>query len=155
MEQNIQGEDNTPKRGKGRPRLEETMKPEWYKIIIDAGVEGKHITQFLIELGISWEGHYRLLKTNKKYSEAFMQYQKLCEDWWFNKAYESMSENNGAGFNTKLWQVIMTNKFKNNWKSEKYIDVTTQGEKIDNSTSPIQIEIIKAQMGQDGTEGGL
>ena len=155
MEQNTQGEDTTPKRDKGRPRLEETMKPEWYKIIIDAGIEGKHVTQFLIELGISWEGHYRLLKTNKKYSEAFNQYQKLCEDWWFNKAYESMSENNGAGFNTRLWQVIMTNKFKNNWKSEKHIDVTTQGEKIDNSTSPIQIEIIKAQMGQDGKEGEL
>ena len=66
-----------------------------------------------------------------------------------------MSENNGAGFNTRLWQVIMTNKFKDNWKSEKHIDVTTQGEKIDNSTSPIQIEIIKAQMGQDGTEGEI
>ena len=68
MGQNIQGEG---KRGRGRPKLEETMNPEWYKIIIDAGVEGKHITQFLIELGISWEGHYRLLKTNKKYSESF------------------------------------------------------------------------------------
>ena len=64
-----------------------------------------------------------------------------------------MSQNNGSGFNTRLWQVIMTNKFKDNWKSEKHIDVTTQGEKIDNSTSPIQIEIIKAQMGQDGIEG--
>ena len=60
-----------------------------------------------------------------------------------------MSENNGAGFNTRLWQVIMTNKFKNNWKSEKHIDVTTQGEKIDNSTSPLQIEIIRTNMGQD------
>jgi hypothetical protein len=153
MEQNTQEEDNTSKKGPGRPRLEQTMNPEWYKIVVDAGVQGKHITQFLIELGISWEGHYRLLKTNKKYSEAFMQYEKLCEDWWFNKAYESMSENNGAGFNTRLWQVIMTNKFKKNWKSEKHIDVTTQGEKIDNTTGPIQIEIIKAQMGNDGTEG--
>jgi len=150
MEQNTQEEG---KRGRGRPKLEETMNPEWYKIIIDAGIEGKHVTQFLIEIGISWEGHYRLLKTNKKYSEAFNQYQKLCEDWWFNKAHESMIENNGAGFNTRLWQVIMTNKFKNNWKSEKHIDVTTQGEKIENTTQPIQIEIIKAQMGQDGTEG--
>lgn len=152
MEQNTQEEG---KRGRGRPKLEETMNPEWYKIIIDAGIEGKHVTQFLIEIGISWEGHYRLLKTNKKYSEAFNQYQKLCEDWWFNKAHESMIENNGAGFNTRLWQVIMTNKFKNNWKSEKHIDVTTQGEKIENTTQPIQIEIIKAQMGQDGTEGEL
>lgn len=154
MEQNTQGEGKS--RGRGRPRLEETMNPEWYKIIIDAGVEGKHITQFLIDLGISWDGHYRLLKTNKKYSEAFNQYQKLCEDWWFNKAYESMNQNNGAGFNTRLWQVIMTNKFKDNWRAEKHIDVTTQGEKIEGTTTtPIQIEIIKKQMGQDGTEGEL
>ena len=47
----------------------------------------------------------------------------------------------------------MTNKFKNNWKSEKHIDVTTQGEKIDNSTSPLQIEIIRTNMGQDDKEG--
>ena len=149
MEQNTQGEDNTPKRGPGRPRLEETMNPEWYKIIVDAGTQGKHITQFLIELGISWDGHHRLLRTNKKYSEAFMEYQKLCENFWFEMAHNSMVDNEGAGFNTRLWQVIMTNKFKNNWKSEKHIDVTTQGDKIDNSTGPIQIEIIRKEMGTD------
>lgn len=149
MEQNTQGEDNTPKRGPGRPRLEETMNPEWYKIIVDAGIQGKHITQFLIELGISWDGHHRLLRTNKKYSEAFMEYQKLCENFWFEMAHNSMVDNEGAGFNTRLWQVIMTNKFKNNWKSEKHIDVTTQGDKIDNSTGPIQIEIIRKEMDED------
>ena len=149
MEQNTQGEDNTPKRGPGRPRLEETMNPEWYKIIVEAGTQGKHITQFLIELGISWDGHHRLLRTNKKYSEAFMEYQKLCENFWFEMAHNSMVDNEGAGFNTRLWQVIMTNKFKNNWKSEKHIDVTTQGDKIDNSTGPIQIEIIRKEMGTD------
>jgi hypothetical protein len=145
-------EDN--KRGPGRPRLEDTMNPEWYKIIIDAGKEGKHITQFLIELGISWEGHGALLKRNKKYSEAMDEYQKLCENWWYNKAHESMEENEGAGFNTKLWSIVMTNKFKQNWKSEKHIDVTTQGEKLEPSKNPIQIEIIRKEMGKDDDTNG-
>ena len=58
------------------------------------------------------------------------------------------------GFNTKLWQVIMTNKFKQNWKSERHIDVTTQGEKLEPSKSPIQIEIIRKEMGKDDDTNG-
>ena len=58
------------KRSKGRPRLETTMSPVWYDVIIQAGKQGKHITHFLSELGISWEGHYSLLKRNLKYYEA-------------------------------------------------------------------------------------
>jgi hypothetical protein len=65
-----------------------------------------------------------------------------------------MSENEGAGFNTKLWQVIMTNKFKQNWKSERHIDVTTQGEKLEPSKNPIQIEIIRKEMGKDEDSNG-
>ncbi len=121
----------------------------WKEIILDAGRNGRHITSYLIELGISWETHYALLERNKEYSEAFSEYQKLCEQWWFNKAHESMDENEGAGFNTRLWQVIMTNKFKNNWKSEKHIDVTTQGEKIEPGKNPIQIEIIRKNISDD------
>ena len=151
---NIQ-EDNEPiKNPVGRPRLEQTMNPEWYKMIIDAGREGKHITQFLIDLGISWDGHHSLLKRNKKYSEAFQEYQKLCENFWFKMAHDSMIDNEGAGFNTRLWQVIMTNKFKQNWKSEKHIDVTTQGEKLEPSKNPIQIEIIRKEMGKDDDTNG-
>jgi hypothetical protein len=151
---NTQEEDEPIKKPVGRPRLEQTMNPEWYNMMIQAGKDGKHITQFLIDLGISWEGHHALLKRNKKYYEAFNEYQKLCEQWWFNKAHESMTENEGAGFNTKLWQVIMTNKFKQNWKSERHIDVTTQGEKLEPSKSPIQIEIIRKEMGKDNDTNG-
>ena len=154
MMSNIQEEDDSIKKPVGRPRLEQTMNPEWYKMMIDAGREGKHITQILIELGISWDGHHALLKRNKKYSEAFLEYQKLCENFWFEMARYSMVENEGAGFNTKLWQVIMTNKFKQNWKSENHIDVTTQGEKLEPSKNPIQIEIIRKEMGKDDDTNG-
>ena len=137
-------EDN--KRGRGRPRVEVTMNPMWKEIMLDAGRQGRHITQFLIDLGISWESHYALLKRNKEYSEAFQDYQKLCENWWFEKAHASMEETEGAGFNTRLWQVIMTNKFKDNWRSERQIDITSQGDKIESTPNPIQIEIIRKQI---------
>lgn len=145
-------ENNEPlRRGRGRPRLEVTMNPMWKEIMIEAGREGKHITNFLIELGISWEGHHALLKRNKEYSEAFMQYQKLCEEFWFDMARRSMVDNEGAGFNTRLWQVIMTNKFKDNWKSEKHIDLSTKGEKLEQPKNNITIEVIKKNI--DGNEG--
>ncbi len=140
-------ENEEPKRGPGRPRLEDTMNPEWYKIIIDAGREGKHITQFLIELGISWEGHHSLLKRNKKYSEAVLHYNKLCENYWYNMAQESMAKNGGNGFNSRLWSLIIRNKFPEHWSESTKIDVSTMGEKI-TSNNKIEIEIIKTKNGR-------
>jgi len=137
------------KPGRGRPRVETRLTPMWKEIILDAGRRGKHITQFLIDLGISFDTHYALLKRNKEYSEAFQEYQKLCEQWWFDKAHSAMEETEGAGFNTRLWQVIMTNKFKDNWKSEKHIDIKTDGEKLNNTNTPIQIEIIRKNITDD------
>lgn len=130
------------KRKPGRPKLEHTMTPEWYNIIIDAGKNGHHITRFLKELGISWEGHYSLLNRNKKYYEAFNEYQKLCEEWWYNIAQDAMVQDGGSRFNSRLWQIIVKNKFKDNWKDDKQIDITTKGETI-NQNTPVQIEILR------------
>lgn len=131
-----------PKNRGGRPRLELTMNPEWYTIMIEAGKNGKHITEFLITLGISWEGHYALIKRNKKYSEALKEYEKLCEQWWYDRAHEAIESGNSNKFNQRLWTIIMKNKFRNNWSDEKQIDITTQGDKISDNNQ-IQIEIIK------------
>lgn len=130
------------KKGPGRPRLETTMPPQWYEIIIDAGRRGKHITDFLITLGISWEGHYELIKRNKKYSEAFKEYNKLCEQWWYERAHEAVESGQSNKFNQRLWLQIVKNKFRDNWRDEKQLDLTTQGDKI-KEDNPIQIEIIR------------
>lgn len=145
MEHQI-NEESQEKRGRGRPRLETTMPTQWYEIIIEAGRNGKHITDFLITLGISWEGHYELLRRNTKYSEAFKEYQKLCEQWWYNKAHEAMSKGESNKFNQRLWAIIMSNKFRDNWR-EKQVDITTQGEKL-NDDKKVQIEIINPKLGE-------
>jgi hypothetical protein len=137
------------KRGRGRPPLETTINPEWYNIIIQAGKSGKHITNFLNELGISWEGHHALLKRNTKYYEAVQEYKKLCEEYWYNLAHASMEKDGGQGFNSRLWSLIVRNKFPEHWSDSTRLDLTSKGEKVGNE--PIQIEIIR-QVRNDGDE---
>jgi len=126
----------------GRPRLEKTIPSNWEEIILEAGRDGKHITQFLCGLGISWEGHYALLKRNTLYSETFKEYQKLSEQWWFERAHEAIASGQSNKFNQRLWTIIMKNKFRDSWSDEKQIDITSAGDKI-NDNSFIQVEIIK------------
>lgn len=125
----------------GRPRLETTIPDGWEDIILDAGREGRHITDFLITLGISWEGHYSLIKRNRKYSEAVNEYKKLCEQFWYNMAHQSMTEDGGQKFNSRLWSLIMRNKFGEHWTEQTKVDVTTNGEAI--GEKPVQIEIVR------------
>jgi len=131
-----------PKRPIGRPRVETYIDPEWYKIIIESGRNGKHVTDFLIKLGISYDTHYELIKRNIVYADAFKEYNKLCENWFYTKAHEALANGESNKFNQRLWTIIVKNKFKDNWKDEKQIDVTTQGDKLNDNKS-IQIEIIQ------------
>ena len=148
---NIQ-EDNGPvRRGRGRPRLEDTMTTQWKEIMLELGKEGKHITEVLTVLGISWNGHYALLERSKEYSQTYSEFLKLAETWWYNRAHEAMTEDNGMGFNTKLWETIMKNRFKDNWRSERYIDLSSKGEKLEQPKNNITIEVIKKNI--DGSEG--
>lgn len=144
--------DSNPKR-RGRPTLEQTITPEWYNIIIDAGKKGKHITQFLLELGISFDGHHALIKRNKKYSEAVDEYNKLCENYWYEMAHKSMEDNGGNGFNSRLWSLIMRNKFSSRWSEASRVDLTTQGGAINNN--PIQIEVIRKTVIDDENENQI
>ena len=115
--------------------------------MLEAGRDGKHLTEVLTILNISWNGHYGLLSRNKEYSQAYSEFLKLAETFWFNLAYESMVENKGMGFNTKLWETIMKNRFKENWKTERQIDVTSMGEKIGDDKN-ITIEIVRNNLGE-------
>lgn len=133
------------KRGRGRPKVETYLDPEWFNIIIESGRTGKHITDFLIKLGICWDTHYELLKRNSKYSEAFKEYNKLCEQWWYERAHEAVESGQSNKFNQRLWLQIVKNKFRDNWKDEKQLDVTTQGDKLTENKS-IQIEIVKSTL---------
>jgi hypothetical protein len=140
--------NDSEKRRPGRPKAETTITPMWREVILEAGREGHHISHFLIELGISYETHYQLIKRNPEYSETVKEYNKLCEDWYFNKARESLEKGESNKFNQRLWTVIMKNKFRDNWHDEKQLDITSGGEKIQ-PDNKIQVEIIKTKLDEE------
>ena len=142
----MENEENTPnKRPVGRPRTETRINPMWKDIILESGRNGKHITDFLIQLGISWDNHYEMIKRNKEYSQTIKEYNKLCEQWWYERAHESIQKGESNKFNQRLWTIVMKNKFRDQWHDEKQIDITTQGDKI-NQDNKIQIEIVKNKL---------
>jgi len=139
--------EDIEKRGVGRPRAENKLPTEWQKIILDAGEKGKHITQFLVELGISFDTHYALLKRNRQYSETVKRYEVLCENYWFNQAHTHMEETGGAGYNSRLFSLIMRNKFGERWSEASKVDITSKDKEI--NTGNIQIEIIKTTLNKE------
>lgn len=132
------------KKPTGRPRIETTLTPMWKEIILDAGQNGRHITQFLNELGISWEGHYKLLVRHKGYNEAVKEYERLCENFWYEMALNSMVNSEGKNFNSRLWSLIVRNKFPDRWSESQKIDISSMGEKI--SEKKIEVEIIRRKI---------
>lgn len=132
----------TPKRGPGRPKKDYKLPNGWKQLVIDSGRQGRHITDFLIILGITWEQHYTLMDRNKEYSQTVQEHNKYSEQYWYNMAYAAMSSNGGAQFNSRLWSLIVRNKFPKNWSESTKVDVTTQGDKITDDKN-ITIEIVK------------
>lgn len=124
------------------------QKDDWKEIMVEAGMTGKHITQFLIDLGISFEEHEWLIGNNKKYQQAYSEYVKHCENYWFSMARLSMIDNHGKDFNSRLWSLIMKNKFSDRWNESQKVDLTSKGEKL-NESGPIKIEIIKKQLDEE------
>lgn len=135
------------KRGRGRPRVETRLPEGWRDIIIDSGKEGKHITDFLITLGISIQAHYSLMERNYEYKQSVQEYEKWCEQYWFDMARNSMVENGGAQFNSRLWSLIVRNKFPKHWSDSSKLDVVSNGETL--QQKPITIEIVKGKIEGD------
>lgn len=131
-----------PKKKGGRPRKDYKLPDNWEEVIMESGKNGKHITDFLIQLNLTYDQHYRLLERRPDYKKVFLNYQKECENWWFDQAHYAMSSGQSNRFNQRLWTIIMKNKFRDNWHDDKQIDITTQGDKI-NDQGLIQVEIIK------------
>lgn len=134
--------ENENKRGRGRPRVETKLPDGWREIIIEAGKEGKHITDFLITLGIGVQSHYTLLERNYEYKQSILEYEKYCEQYWYNLALDAMATNGGAHFNSKLWSLIMRNKFSKHWSESSKLDVVSNGQTLEQS-KPITIEIVR------------
>ena len=137
------------KRPVGRPRKTLNDLPEgWQLRLKEMGAEGMLDIDAIVYLGISKETFYDFLGEYSEFSDAVNEMRNLSQTWWASIPRKGFKDGKSKDLNSNLWHLVMRNKFKDEWNTEKKVDITTGGDKID-STKKIEIEIIKTKLEDD------
>jgi len=137
------------KRPVGRPRKTLNDLPEgWQLRLKEMGAEGMLDIDAIVYLGISKETFYVMLEEYTEFSDAVNEMRNLSQTWWASIPRKGFKDGKSKDLNSNLWHLVMRNKFKDEWNTEKKVDITTGGDKID-STKKIEIEIIKTKLEDD------
>lgn len=141
---------NQEKRGRGRPKYT-TMDalvhrgkvlPTWKEDIIQMGNEGKNKTYFINYLGISRETFYRIMERDPIFLDTIKKAMGLSEMWWVERLRVGFNNETSGKVNATLWKYYMENVYRDSWKTEQNIDITSKGDKISPDNNII-VEIVK------------
>lgn len=136
----------------GRPRKTLNDLPNNWKLISqEMGREGHFDVDLRVRLGITKETFYSLYENEPEFHETINEFRELSHNWWNSIPRKGFKDGNSKNLNSNLYSLIMRNRFKDDWNTEKRVDITTGGEKID-SNKKIEIEIIKTKLEEDTKE---
>lgn len=131
------------KRPIGRPKKTlNDLPPGWKTKLIEMGQEGMLDIDAIVYLGISRETFYEFLKEYEDFTNTVNEMRDLSHTWWASIPRKGFKDGKSKEINSNLWSLVMRNKFKDEWNTEKRVDLTTGGEKIDGNRK-IEIEIIR------------
>ena len=131
------------KRPVGRPRKTLNDLPiGWETKLIEMGQEGMLDIDAIVYLGISKETFYEFLDEYPNFTDTISRMRNASHTWWASIPRKGFKDGKSKDVNSNLWALVMRNKFKDEWNTEKKVDITTGGEKIDGNKK-IEIEIIR------------
>lgn len=137
--------ENT-KKPVGRPKKTLKDLPQgWQTKLLEMGREGMLDIDAIAYLGISRETFYEFLDEYEEFTNTVNEMRIYSHTWWASIPRKGFKEGKSKDLNSNLWHLVMRNKFKDEWNTEKKVDITTGGEKID-SNKKIEIEIIKTKI---------
>jgi hypothetical protein len=147
------------KRPKGRPRktiealVWRGLIPEtWKDDILQMGREGKNKLHFANHLGITRDLMYRLMDRDQDFSGTIKLALEYSQEWWINKVREGFDKDKSNKMNAQLWRHYMANVYRDDWKTEQTIDITTGGDKINNPDNKIIVDIVLPKKDDEPTE---
>lgn len=136
----------------GRPKKTLNDLPDGWEIRLrEMGQEGMLDIDAIVYLGIGKQLFYEWVETNEDFSNAVQEMRDLSHTWWSSIPRKGFKDGKSKDVNSNLWHLVMRNKFKDEWNTEKKVDITTGGEKLD-SNKKIEIEIIRKKI-EDEQEG--
>lgn len=131
--------------------VERGIFPEtWKEDIINMGKNGKNKIYFSNYLNLHRNTFYNLMERDPEFKDVIDIALKFSQQWWIENVRESFESGTSQKMNSTLWKYYMSNVYRDDWKEETSIDVTSKGEKIKDNT--LQIEVIKPKEEEDGTE---
>jgi hypothetical protein len=74
-----------------------------------------------------------------EFREAVNKTTELSQEWWVNIAQKRWIEGTEKNINSNHWSLIMRNMFKEDWSDRKDIDVTTQGDKLNDKDIIVKV----------------
>jgi hypothetical protein len=116
-------------------RWKETWKEEMYAL----GKEGKTRVHIMNYFDLSRRGFYQLIEDDMEFREAVNKTMELSQEWWVNIAQKRWIEGTEKNINSNHWSLIMRNMFKEDWSDRKDIDVTTQGDKLNDKDIIVKV----------------
>jgi hypothetical protein len=146
------------KRPKGRPRktiealVWRGVIPEtWKEDILQMGREGKNKLHFANHLGITRDLMYRLMDRDQDFSGTIKLALEYSQEWWINKVREGFDKDKSNKMNAQLWKYYVENVYRQDWKTEQSIDITSNGKDI-TPDNKIIVDIVLPKKDDEPTE---
>jgi predicted DNA-binding transcriptional regulator AlpA len=136
------------KKPKGRPQktiealVWRGIIPEtWKEDILNLGREGKNKIHYANYLGITRNTLYKIMDRDPDFLHTIKLALEYSQEWWINKVRDSFEKETSGKVNSQLWRYMMENTFRQDWKLEQSIDITSGGDKI-NPDNKIIVDIV-------------
>ena len=120
----------------------------WKQDILSLGAQGKNKIHFANYLGISRNLLYRIMDRDSDFSSTIKAALNLSQEWWINKVRDGFEKETSNKMNAQLWKYMMENTFRDDWKTEQSIDLTSGGDKI-TTDNKIIVDIILPKKNDD------
>jgi len=130
----------------GRPKKKLSDFPKgWELKLLEMGREGMMDVDARVYLGVAKDTFYRLMDEEPYFLETVSAMREASHTWWASIPRKGFKDGTSKNLNSNLYSLVMRNKFGDEWNTEKRVDITSGGEKID-SNKKIEIEIIKSKL---------
>lgn len=120
----------------------------WKDIIINLGKEGKNKMYFANALGLHRDTFYKIMKRDPEFNKIVQQALQYSQIWWIENVREAFEQGTSSRLNSNLFKYYMQNVYRDDWKDETQLDITSKGDKIKDDNT-IQIEIIRPKEEDD------
>jgi len=120
----------------GRPKIElKDLPDKWEESIINLSKQGASIVELAVELDISRDTLYEMIKRDVVFSDTIKKCKRYCESWWMKQGRVNLENKD---FSATLFYMNMKNRFgwadKQEIKQEQKVEATIDYSKLDAGT---------------------